>query len=83
MTDSPAVGADFFVAGGTLRPTSESYVNRAADNDLHRYLQTGDFCYVLTSRQMGKSSLMMKTARRLKEEGVRTAIIDLTRVGTV
>ncbi len=83
MSNPPPVASDFFVAGGTLRPTSSSYVTRPADDDLHRYIDEGTFCYVLTSRQMGKSSLMMKTARRLKGEGVRTAIIDLTRVGTV
>ena len=30
---------------------------------------------------MGKSSLMVRTARRLKQQGVRTAIIDLTTMG--
>jgi tetratricopeptide (TPR) repeat protein len=31
---------------------------------------------------MGKSSLMIRTARRLREEGMRPAIIDLTGIGT-
>jgi len=38
---------------------------------------------VLTSRQMGKSSLMVRTTRRLKEAGVATVIIDLTSIGIV
>jgi tetratricopeptide (TPR) repeat protein len=83
MNNQAAIGPDFFVAGGTLRPKSGSYVHRPADDDLFKLIQEGTFCYVLTSRQMGKSSLMMRTAQQLKEAGVQTAIIDLTRVGTV
>ena len=45
--------------------------------------RAGEFCYVLTARQMGKSSLMIRTALRLKEQGVRTAIIDLTKIGSL
>ena len=36
---------------------------------------------VLTARQMGKSSLMVRTANRLREEGVNVAVLDLTAVG--
>jgi hypothetical protein len=43
----------------------------------------GAFCYVLTARQMGKSSLMTETAARLAGEGIRTVQIDLTLIGTV
>ena len=74
--------SDFFVAGGTLRPNTPSYVDRPADDELFQLAQKGEFCYVLTSRQMGKSSLMIRTARRLQEEGVRSVIIDLTNLGT-
>ncbi|KPV52396.1 hypothetical protein SE17_15750, partial [Kouleothrix aurantiaca] len=69
---------DFFVVGGTLRVQSSSYVTRPADQELYSHVKAGEFCYVLTSRQMGKSSLMVRTARRLEAEGVRTVIIDLT-----
>ena len=74
--------ADFFVAGGTLRPDDPSYVTRPADHDLLQQLQAGEFCYVLTPRQMGKSSLMVRTAQRLREDGTRVAIVDLTSIGT-
>jgi WD40 repeat protein len=40
-----------------------------------------NFCYVLTSRQMGKSSLMVRTAARLREDGVHVAVLDLTSIG--
>jgi multiple sugar transport system substrate-binding protein/sn-glycerol 3-phosphate transport system substrate-binding protein len=74
--------ADFFVAGGTLRPDASSYVKRPTDDELFEHALAGDFCYVLTPRQMGKSSLMIRTDRRLKDEGVKTVIIDLTNIGT-
>lgn len=73
--------ADFFVAGGTLRTSAPSYVTRPADAELLQQLQAGEFCYVLTPRQMGKSSLMVRTAQRLRAEGGRVVIIDLTSIG--
>jgi hypothetical protein len=71
----------FFVVGGTLRADAPCYVERAADGELLRGLTQGEFCYVLTSRQMGKSSLMVRTAQRLRERGVQAAVIDLTAIG--
>ena len=73
---------DFFVAGGTLRSDAPSYVERPADDELFNLALAGTFCYVLTPRQMGKSSLMIRTARRLQAQGVHTAIVDLTSIGT-
>ena len=82
MSADSGAASDFFVAGGMLRPGTPSYVERQADEDLLRLTLEGQFCYVLTPRQMGKSSLMVRTAQRLRERGVRTASIDLTAIGT-
>jgi tetratricopeptide (TPR) repeat protein len=74
--------SDFYVAGGTLRLSTPSYVDRPADEELFNLATAGEFCYILTSRQMGKSSLMVRTARRLQAKGVRSVVIDLTNLGT-
>ncbi|MBI3416141.1 MAG: AAA-like domain-containing protein [Verrucomicrobia bacterium] len=72
---------NFFVTGGTLRHDAPSYVERRADQDLYAGLLAGEFCYVLTSRQMGKSSLMVRTVKRLRADGAAVAVLDLTAIG--
>ena len=52
-------------------------MTRPADYDLLASIRTGEFCYVLTSRQMGKSSLMVRTARSLASEQIKSVISDL------
>ena len=78
----PTSASDFFVAGGTLHADTPSYVERPTDDELFHLTLSGEFCYMLTPRQMGKSSLMIRTAQRLQERGVSTAIVDLTLIGT-
>jgi len=73
--------APFFVTGGTLRLDAASYVPRRADEELYRALMRGEFCYLLTSRQMGKSSLLARTAERLRREGGKVAALDVTALG--
>jgi len=75
------MSSEFYVVGGTLQSEAPSYVVRRADRELFESLSDGDFCYVLTPRQMGKSSLMIRIAARLREEGTQVAILDLTAVG--
>lgn len=72
---------DFFIAGGTIPLGSESYIPRAADQQILDSLLAGRFCYVLNSRQMGKSSLCVRTMARLGEQGIRCAFIDITKLG--
>lgn len=73
--------ADFFITGGTLRSSAPCYVERKADRELFDGLRSGEFCYVLTARQMGKSSLMVRTTARLRDHGVNVVALDLTAIG--
>jgi hypothetical protein len=82
VVDNQSESQDRFKVGSTLGPDAPSYVVREADEELPRLVLAGHFCYVLTARQMGKSSLMIRTAKRLQAEGVRTATVELTQIGT-
>ncbi len=70
-----------FVAGGAVQAGGGIYLERDADRELLRHCLAGDFTYILTSRQMGKSSLMYRAAERLADGGARPVIIDLTELG--
>ncbi|AKG21185.1 AAA-like domain-containing protein [Calothrix sp. 336/3] len=74
---------DIYQVGGSLPPHAPTYVIRPADEDLYQGLKAGDFCYVLNSRQMGKSSLRVRVMQRLQAEGCACAAIDITAIGTV
>jgi WD40 repeat protein len=73
---------NYYKVGGSLDYQNPSYVVRQADSDLYEGLKNGDFCYVLNSRQMGKSSLRVRTMKRLQGEGISCASIDITNIGS-
>jgi WD40 repeat protein len=73
---------NYYKLGGSLEYQHHTYVIRQADSDLYEGLKNGDLCYVLNSRQMGKSSLRVHTMKQLKEEGIKCASVDLTRIGS-
>jgi len=91
MVDFPASSQSFgstyqppgsaYQVGGSLPPDAASYVRRQADEDLYQAVVQREFCYVLNSRQMGKSSLQIHTMARLRHDGIRCIAVDLTTLG--
>ncbi|MBK4731498.1 AAA-like domain-containing protein [Oxynema sp. CENA135] len=73
---------DFYQVGGSLDANSPYYVIRSADDRLYEELKQGNFCYLLNCRQMGKSSLLVRTFHRLQAEGYRCTSIDMSAIGS-
>lgn len=71
-----------YQVGGSLKATYEGYVPRPADTEIYHSLKNGDFCYVLTARQMGKSSLKVRTIKKLRKENWICVDLDITRFGS-
>jgi len=70
-----------YTASGPVQAGNGLYIERQADADLLRYCREGRFAFVLSSRQVGKSSLMNNVATALAEDGIESVIVDLQEVG--
>ncbi|MEM9007791.1 MAG: AAA-like domain-containing protein [Cyanobacteria bacterium P01_F01_bin.86] len=70
-----------FTTNATVQSEDGTYLTRQADETLLQLCRKGEYAYILTARQMGKSSLMVATAERLQTEGIQTVIVDLQRLG--
>lgn len=66
---------------GALSEESPTYVKRDADDQLFDALKDGKFCYVLESRQTGKSSLRVQIMKRLKKDNIYYFNYDMSKLG--
>ncbi len=48
-----------FTVGGTVQAGGGRYLRRKVDDEFLQLCRNGEFAFVLTARQMGKSSLMV------------------------
>ncbi|MEM9485196.1 MAG: AAA-like domain-containing protein, partial [Cyanobacteria bacterium P01_F01_bin.116] len=71
-----------YKVGGSLTSDDPTYIERQADEALYTALQQGDYCTVFNARQMGKSSLLVRTLHRLQNQGYQCATLDMSLLGT-
>jgi PAS domain S-box-containing protein len=71
----------YYNVGGCLQVDASNYVVRQADVDLFEALKAKQFSYIFSSRQMGKSSLLVRVKAILQQEGANCAYLDMTRLG--
>jgi hypothetical protein len=72
-----------YQVGASLPPDASSYIERQADTDFDAALRNREFIFVLNSRQMGKSSLRVRTMQKLKTEDFVCVNLSLPLIGTV
>ncbi len=70
-----------YTVGGTVQAGGGLYIKRKADDELLELCKQGEFAFILSSRQVGKSSLMVRTAQQLEKENIRSVTIDLSAIG--
>jgi tetratricopeptide (TPR) repeat protein len=70
-----------YTLGGTVQAGAGVYIKRKADDELLELCRQGEFAFILSSRQVGKSSLMVRTAQQLEKENICSVTIDLSAIG--
>jgi tetratricopeptide (TPR) repeat protein len=63
--------------GGAVPLDNGVYIVRRTDAELLRAVRGGEYCNILCPRQMGKTSAIMRIRAELRDEGYRTARIDI------
>ncbi|HLO33807.1 MAG TPA: SUMF1/EgtB/PvdO family nonheme iron enzyme [Anaerolineales bacterium] len=72
---------NIYTVGGTVQAGGGIYIKRKADDELLDLCRQSEFAFILSSRQVGKSSLIVRTAQQLESENIRSVTIDLSAIG--
>jgi WD40 repeat protein len=72
--------SEFFVVGGPVQADRIGYVERAADRALEAALRDRSLVYLLGARGTGKTSLLGRAARALRQSGQLVATVDLAQL---
>lgn len=67
-----------YQVGGSVSGDNSTYVMRLADKQLYEALLRGEFCYVFSPSQMGKSSLKVRTQKRLQRQNMACISLDMS-----
>ena len=64
--------------GGPVDPEAKLYIERRTDDEFLALLRACEFVNLITSRQMGKTSLVFRAISELRPEGMNFAYCDLS-----
>lgn len=70
-----------YAVGGAVQSDAGIYIRREADRRLLDLCRERRFGYILTTRQVGKTSLIFNTMQELRREGIRSIYLGLTEIG--
>ena len=69
-----------YQVGGVLPPDHPTYVVRAADRKILEKLIAGEYCYLMSSPQTGKSSLVLRTIQALQVKNIACITLNMNKV---
>jgi WD40 repeat protein len=69
-----------YQVGGVLPPDHPTYVVRPADRKILEKLIAGEYCYLMSSPQTGKSSLVLRTIQALQAKNIACITLNLNKV---
>jgi hypothetical protein len=72
-----------YTVGGSLTLDDPTYIVRPADEELLQVLKSSQSCYILNSKQMGKSSLVIRSIKEIEtDKNVICILVDLQRISS-